>query len=212
MLALIVLLAVTTGIGVSLGVTPAVLLPQWFGAVRTLIGVIGVVAGGAVGLWAAGVVTHVLADGVRWAVSSRAVGALAPTGRFFRRRERSRVWSLAGSLAMTALIPALGYWGPGAGLASLAHGFRDAALVAELRAQGARTHGELIDVPSYSTDDNGNTATTVFEEAPLAVATVPKRAKPTKTVTFNFSGFISGQPTRARQPGPQQAGQTPGRR
>jgi hypothetical protein len=159
-LALLVLFTVTTGLCVSLGVTPAVLLPQWFGAVRTLIGIIGVVAGGAVGLWAGGAIAQVLADGVRWAVSSRAVGALAPLGRFFRRRERSRVWSVAWSLAMTALIPALVYWGPGVGLASLAHGFRDSALVTELRAQGAQVRGELIDVPEYGTDDNGNDTVT----------------------------------------------------
>jgi hypothetical protein len=159
-LALIVLFTVTTGFGVSLGAAPAVLLPQWFGAIRSLTGVIGVLAGGAAGLWAGEAVTHVLVDGVRWAISSREVGTLAPPGRFFRRRDRSRIWSLAWSLAMTALIPALVYWGPGIGIASLAHGFRDAALVSDLRAHGTQAPGKLIDVPQYSTDDNGSTTVT----------------------------------------------------
>jgi hypothetical protein len=46
------------------------------------------------------------------------------------------------------------------GIASLAHGLRDSSLVAELRANGATIPGTLIDVPQYSTDDNGNTVET----------------------------------------------------
>jgi hypothetical protein len=129
-LALLVLFAVTTGLGVFLGVTPAVLLPEWLGAVRTLIGIIGVLAGAAAGIWAGAAVMHVAVDGLRWAVSSWLVRTMAPAGRFFRRRERSQVWSLAWNLTLTALVPALVIWGPGVGIASLAHGFRDAALVA----------------------------------------------------------------------------------
>jgi hypothetical protein len=48
-------------------------------------------------------------------------------------------------------------WGPGVGIASLVHGFRDASLVAELRAEGVKTPGLLIDVRRFSTGDNGNT-------------------------------------------------------
>jgi hypothetical protein len=158
--ALIVLFAVTTGLGVFLGVTPAVLLPEWFGAVRTLIGIIGVLAGAAAGIWAGTAVMHVFTDGLRWAVSSWLVRTMAPAGRFFRRRERSRVWSLAWNLAMTALVPALIIWGPGVGIASLAHGFRDAALVAQLRAHGTETAGQLVDEPAYGTDDDGNDTVT----------------------------------------------------
>jgi hypothetical protein len=159
-LALILLFTVTTVGGAFIGAVPAAALPEWLGAVRTLVGIVGVLAGTAAGVWAGGAVTHVFADGVRWAVSSRQVGALAPLGRFFRRRERSRVWSLTWSIAMTALIPALVIWGPGTGIASLAHGFRDSALVAQLRAHGAQVRGELIDVPEYDTDDDGNTTVT----------------------------------------------------
>ncbi len=55
--------------------------------------------------------------------------------------------------ASVFLVIALIGWGPGVGIASLAHGFRDSSLVAELRANGAAIQGTLIDVPQYSTDD-----------------------------------------------------------
>ena len=58
------------------------------------------------------------------------------------------------------LFFALVGWGPGVGIASLAHGVRDSSLVADLRANGATVQGTLIDVPQYSTDDNGNTTET----------------------------------------------------
>lgn len=48
-----------------------------------------------------------------------------------------------------------------------------------------------------ATDDDAVSATTSFLEAPLAVATKPARAKPNKTVTFDFSGFASGAPIYA---------------
>ena len=156
-LALVVLFAVTIGIGVSLGVWPAVALPQWFGAVRTLLGIIGAVAGAAGGIWVGAAVAHVFADTLRWGLTSTAVGTLAPPRRFFRRRERAGGWTILGNICLVALVPALVYWGPGVGIASLAHGFRDSALVASLRAHGTQTRGELIDVQDFSTDDNDNT-------------------------------------------------------
>jgi hypothetical protein len=61
---------------------------------------------------------------------------------------------------MTALVPALVIWGPGVGIASLAHGFRDAALAGQLRAHGTETAGQLIDVPDYGTDSDGNDTVT----------------------------------------------------
>lgn len=41
-------------------------------------------------------------------------------------------------------------------------------------------------------ESNGATATTSFETANLAVATNPARAKPSKKVTYSFSGFKPG--------------------
>lgn len=156
-LALVVLFALTIGIGVSLGVWPAVALPQWFGAVRTLLGIAGAVAGAAGGIWAGLAIAHLFADALRWGLTSIAVGTLAPPRRFFRRRERAGGWTVLGNFCLVALVPALVYWGPGTGIASLAHGFRDSALVASLRAHGTQARGELIDVQDFSTDDNDNT-------------------------------------------------------
>lgn len=156
-LAQVVLFGLTAGLGVFAGVLPAVALPEWTGAVRTLIGVVGVLLGMAGGLWLGAAISHVTADGVRWAVTSWVARTPAPAGRFFgRRRERSALWRAAANAGLLALVPALVGWGPGVGIASLAHGFRDASLVAELRQDGSLTRGTLVDVPHYSTDDDGN--------------------------------------------------------
>jgi hypothetical protein len=45
-----------------------------------------------------------------------------------------------------------------------------------------------------ATDEDNVAASTTFQEAPLAVDTKPAKAKPTTTVTFNFSGFTPGAP------------------
>lgn len=48
-----------------------------------------------------------------------------------------------------------------------------------------------------ATDDANVSASATFLEAPLAVDTKPARAKPSKKVTFNFSGFTTGAPIYA---------------
>jgi hypothetical protein len=160
-LALIALLLLTAGLGGFAGVLPAVALPGWFGAVRTLIGIVGVVLGAAGGLWVGAAVSQVLADVVRWAAISWAAGNPAPFRRFFGcRREHSGAWLTAANVGLVLLVIALIGWGPGVGITSLAHGFRDSSLVAELRADGSTIPGTLIDVPRYSTDNDGNTTET----------------------------------------------------
>jgi hypothetical protein len=160
-LALIVLFLVVAGLGGFIGVLPAVALPEWFGAVRTLIGIVGVLLGLAGGLWVAAAIAHVLADAVRWAAVSWAAGTPAPPARFFgRRREHPGAWLTAAKVGLVLLFFALVGWGPGVGIASLAHGFRDSSLVADLRANGTTIPGTLIDVPEYSTDSDGNTTET----------------------------------------------------
>jgi hypothetical protein len=152
-LAQIVLFVAAAGLGGFIGAIPAVVLPEWFGAVRTLIGIAGVVLGVAGGIWVGAAISHVLADAVRWTVTSWAAGAVAPARRFFgRRREHSAVWLVLANAGLVFLVVALVGWGPGVGLASLAHGLRDSSLVAELRANGSTTPGTLIDVLDYSTE------------------------------------------------------------
>ena len=160
-LAQIALFLVMAGLGGFIGVLPAVALPEWFGAVRTLIGIVGALLGVAGGLWVAAAISHVLADAVRWAAISFVAGTPAPPGRFFgRRREHQGARLAALNVALVLLCFALVGWGPGVGIASLAHGFRDSSLVAELRANGTTIPGTLVDVPRYSTDANGKTTET----------------------------------------------------
>jgi hypothetical protein len=159
-LARVVLFLLTTGLGAVIGVLPALALPEWFGAVRTLIGIAGVVLGMAGGIWAGAALSHAIADALRWAVTSWAAGTPAPGRRFFRRRERSGAWSVAGKVGVVALVAALIGWGPGVGIASLVHGQRDASLVAELRAQGVSAHGLLIDDQQSSTGSDGDVTVT----------------------------------------------------
>lgn len=160
-LALIGLYLFAAGLGGFIGAAPSVALPEWFGAVRTLVGIIGGLLGVAGGLWVAAATAHVLSDAARWAAISWAAGTAAPPGRFFaRRREHAGAWQSAVNVGLVLLVPAFIGWGPGVGIASLAHGFRDASLVAQLRANGVSIQGTLIDVPQYSTDDNGNTTET----------------------------------------------------
>jgi hypothetical protein len=159
-LAGIVTLVVTVGLGGFAGLVPALLLPEWIGAVRVLIAIIGVALGICGGIWLFAALTHVVTDGLRWMVASYGAMTPAPPGRFFHRRGTSEKWSGLVTAGMILLVPALIGWGPGVALASGAHGVSDSHLVAGLRADGARTQGFLVDVPVYSTDDNGNTTET----------------------------------------------------
>ena len=160
-LGLLVLFLVTAGLGGFIGLLPAVALPEWFGAARTLIGIAGVLLGLTGGVWAAAAISHVATDAVRWAAISWGAGTPAPLRRFFgRRREHPDAWSAAANFGLAFLVIALIGWGPGVGTASLVHGLRDSSLVAELDASGATVPGTLIDVPRYSTDNNGNTTVT----------------------------------------------------
>ncbi len=158
-LALIAVFAVTIGLGAWVGTRPAAALPEWFGAVRTLIGIVGGLLGAAGGAWLGGAIAAGIADALRWWITSWGVGTLAPPRRFFRRRQRAGGWTVAGNIALVALVPALIGWGPGVGISSLAHGFHDSSLVAQLRAHGVATQGVLVDDQDYE-DDDGNTKVT----------------------------------------------------
>jgi hypothetical protein len=160
LLAVAALFLLTIGFGIFLGVLPALLLPEWFGALRTLIGLIGGVLGLAGGSWLGAAIAHRTVDALRWAVSSWTARTPAPPGRFFRRREPSARWAALWTVALAGLIVAMVGWGPGVGIASLTHGLSDSSLVAELRAQGVSVPGLLIDVPQYSTDSDGKTTET----------------------------------------------------
>jgi hypothetical protein len=192
-LAQAVLFLLMMGLGAFTGVLPAVALPEWTGAVRTLIGIAGVALGTAGGIWAGAALSHLTADALRWAVTSRAAGTPAPARRFFRRRERSGAWSVAGNVGVVALVAALIGWGPGVGIASLTHGLRDSSLVAQLRAQGVPAPGLLIDVQQYSTASNGDVTVT-------------------DTPTLSFLGWKAADPAIGGRPLPLNAADPAGTR
>lgn len=159
-LAALAVFAVTVGIAGFIGTVPALLLPDWIGKVRVLIGMIGCVLGVAGGIWLFAAMSHALLDGLRWVVASVQARGVAPPDRFFRRRGSSGKWSGFATVGLTALVPLLVIWGPGLAIVSGVHGVSDSNLVARLRADGVRTAGTLIDVPDYSTDSNGDTTVT----------------------------------------------------
>lgn len=192
-LAQLVLFLLAMGLGAFLGVLPAVALPEWTGAVRTLIGIAGAVLGLAGGIWAGAALSHLIADAVRWAVTSWAAGTVAPGRRFFRRRERSGAWSVAANVGVVALVIALIGWGPGVGIAALTHGQRDSSLVAELRAQGVPAPGLLIDVQHSSTGSDGD----------VTVTDVP---------TLSFLGWTATDPSIGGRPLPLNAADPAGTR
>jgi hypothetical protein len=165
-LALLVVALAVTGLTAFAGVLPALALPDWTGAVRTLIGIAGVLIGAAAGVWLCAAAAHVITDGLRWAITSAEARAWAPARRFFGRPKASDKWPRLVTAAMVLGVPALVIWGPGVAIVSAVHGVSDSHLVAELRAQGVPVQGLLVDVPDYETDDNGNT--TVTDVATLA--------------------------------------------
>jgi hypothetical protein len=159
--ALVVLCCLVMASFAFLGVVPSLLLPEWFGKVRTLISIVGVALGLAAGAWVFGALRHVWQDGLRWAGASWVAGGLAPLHRFFtRRREHEGTWLVFANIALIALFGLLVVFGPGVLVASVSHGVRDSNLVAELRADGVTTQGALIDVPDIQVDDKGNTTST----------------------------------------------------
>jgi hypothetical protein len=154
-LATLLLFLVTMTAGFWVGLAPGVLLPEWLGAVRALIGLVGTALGIAGGIWLGAAISHVCTDAVRWAAASWMVGRPAPGSRFFgRRAKHGERWRNALDVGLVFLCVALIGWGPAVGITSLVHGFRDASLVARLRADGAQVQGTLIDVPQYTGDSS----------------------------------------------------------
>jgi len=151
------MLAVTGVVVGLLAVTASVLiaraLPPGVGAARILIGLLLSVAAVWGTVWLCGVALRAL----NWLAVSLHVRSLAPLDRFFGgergRNHRAKAWL---TNLMILAIPALIVWGPVIGLISLTHGFADQALVTSLRHSGVRAPGLVVNVPTYSTDDNGN--------------------------------------------------------
>ena len=156
-LALVLLGALLIVLGTTAAVLLAGALPWDIGAARNLIGLVLALAAVWASVWLCGVALRAL----NWLAVSLSVHSPAPPDRFFgpdpRRGRTARTWL---TVLMVLAIPALIAWGPVIGLISLTHGFSDQALVSTLRDGGVATTGYVIDVPTYSTDSDGNTVVT----------------------------------------------------
>ena len=170
----------------ALGTTAAVLLagalPWDIGAARNLIGLVLALAAVWASVWLCGVALRAL----NWLAVSLSVRSLAPPDRFFgpdpRRRRTARTWL---TVLMVLAVPALIAWGPVIGLISLTHGFSDQALVSTLRHGGVATTGHVIDVPTYSTDSDGNSVVTDHP----TLAFQPQGAAPVRTPDPAIAGW-----------------------
>jgi hypothetical protein len=143
-------------VGGFAGAALSLVLPGGVGGIRDLIG-IALAIGGILGaIWVFYAVRSVLADAMRWAVASVRAGGPAPWGRFWRVETPRTVLGMLVTITIGGAIPLLLVWGPVIAGISLAHGFRDAALVRELRQAGVTTHGTVVNDPYYTTDSDGD--------------------------------------------------------
>jgi hypothetical protein len=148
------------------GALLGVALPDWFGAVRILIGIAGAAAGATGATWLLIRGSRLALGAIRWTAYSLKVRSPAPAAPFFPRREPAAAARKLRVAAMVLAMPALIGWGPGVTIATLVNGFSDQALVHTLRQSGVTVPGQVVDVPTYSTDSDGNT--TVTDHATLS--------------------------------------------
>jgi hypothetical protein len=151
-----VVAVVMAALGALAGVGLSLLLPGAIGGIRDLIGIALAIAGGLGAIWLFFAMKSLLADGLQWLVASRRAKGPAPWDRFRRVETPSTVLGALVTVAVGCSIPVLAWWGPIIAASSISHGFGDAALVRQLRQDGATTTGTVINVPYYTTDSNGD--------------------------------------------------------
>jgi hypothetical protein len=153
-----VIMAIASGgLAATGGVLLALLLPSSIGGIRNLIGIALGIAGLLGGLRLFLLAKAALLDSIRWLVTSARAGGPAPAHRIFEGLGESGEWP--GMLATVVLgfaIPLLLLWAVIIEANTVAHGFRDQALVSQLRQHGATTTGVVVNVPYYTTDSNGD--------------------------------------------------------
>ncbi len=159
-LALVAAIPAFFGAGLVGGAQLGAALPDGFGAVRILIGIAAAGLGGVAALWLLIQGGRLVLGAIRWAAYSVQARSPAPAAPFFSRREPSGAARKLRAAAMVLAVPALIGWGPGVGIATLVNGFSDQALVTTLRQAGVPGPGLVVDVPTYSTDSDGNTTVT----------------------------------------------------
>lgn len=138
------------------GVQLALLLPGAIGGARNLIAMALAVACVTAGLWLITYLWRLLVGALRWVVASRRASSPAPLGRFLRVTGTSKWTTVLPTVALVLSVPTLLIWGIVVEGVTISHGFRDQALVSDLRQHGATVTGAVIDVPYETTDSNGN--------------------------------------------------------
>ncbi|HEX4831529.1 MAG TPA: hypothetical protein VH478_10600 [Trebonia sp.] len=150
-----VALLMTIG-GALAGVGLSLLLPSGIGGIRDLIGIALAIGGVLGGIWLFYAIRSVLADGLRWLVASLRAGGPAPWDRFWRVETPAMVLGTIVTIMVALSIPLLLIWGPIIAGVSLSHGYRDAALVRDLRQHGVQVAGTVVNDPYYTTDSDGD--------------------------------------------------------
>jgi hypothetical protein len=128
------------GLCVAAAIMVTVALPGSVGTVFPLIGIAGVVAA----LWATAWFVVLGRRARNWRDECVRQGAPVPAGRFFTPNQDLRKtadWWL--TFLMIVACPMAFSYGPVIGLVSLAHGFRDQAIVSTLRQHGASVMGTI---------------------------------------------------------------------
>jgi len=138
------------------GVQLALLLPGAIGGARNLIAMALAVACVTAGLWLITYLWRLLLGALRWAAASRRASSPAPLGRFLRVTGASKWTTVLPTAALVLSVPTLLIWGIAVEGVTISHGFRDQALVSDLRQHGVSVTGTVIDVPYETTDSNGN--------------------------------------------------------
>src|SRR5215469_1601585 len=115
------------------GVQLALLLAAAIGGARNLIAIGLAVACVTAGLWLVTWAWRFLVGALRWGVASRRAGSPAPAARFFRVTGASKWTTIVPTVALVLSVPTLLIWGIAVEAVTISHGFRDQALVSDLR-------------------------------------------------------------------------------
>jgi hypothetical protein len=144
------------GLAATAGVLLSLLLPSSVGGIRDLIGIALGIAGFLAGVRLFLVAKTGVLDSIRWLVASSRAGGPAPAHRIFEGWGESGKWlAVLVTVVLTFAIPLLLLWALIIEANTISHGFRDQALVSELRQHGVTTSGVVVNVPYYTTDSDG---------------------------------------------------------
>ena len=152
--------AIMAAAGALAGVALTLLLPTAIGSIRDLVGIALAIAGCMGGTWLFFALRSVLRGTLRWLVTSIRMGGPAPYDRFIRLEVPGELIAKLITAVLVIAVPLVLFWGVGILADSVSHALSDSALVSQLRQNGVTVEGQVVSVPQYSTDSNGNTVVT----------------------------------------------------